>query len=177
MGLLKSSVLVAILVAATSARAEDVGAYGSIQTVGLFTAACLRLANDQGQMRTLMTKRVPRLTDQARAALMPGKLGIGFDASTARDRLALISEDDGTCTAIGERADDRQTIERLEAALKTLNAVYKLEREGDDPRTPALHHRFYAVSLAGRSYSLVTSTSVAPDHMQAFLTLAPKPPL
>ncbi len=83
------------------------------------------------------------MPEQARAAFLHGAPGQAFDASAAGVKLALLSSDDGICSAVTDQATQPQVTEALETGLREAGLTFRLVIERDDKQISAIHDREY----------------------------------
>ncbi|HTH98016.1 MAG TPA: hypothetical protein VL574_11405 [Stellaceae bacterium] len=147
------------------------------ELVRLFAHTCLIYPGRTAALRTMLdSHHIPALSDKAAALFLPGGKGKGYDTSTAGNRMALLSEDGDICTVLGERADSKAVVSLIESGLKSLHSNAHFVGEDNDPATSDLHHRHYDLTTkSGKPYELIVSTSAAPNHIQAIITIGPKP--
>jgi hypothetical protein len=145
---------------------------GTTQVVGLFIATCVRFAGDPKSVRTFMSEHhVPELNPQGRAIFLRDHVGIGFDASNRVTRLALVSEDNGVCSAFAGQADRSRIGPLLESVAKRQG--FALSPIGGNAHEAASSSS-YQVKIKDHLYKLiVSSNSVVGASVQAAITLAP----
>ncbi len=146
---------------------------GTQQVVGLFTSACVQLGGNPSAVRAFMNQRhVPELNPQGRAIFLRDHQGVGFDASNKLSRMALVSEDNGVCTAFVESADISQVVPLLESTLK--NAGIQLTENGER-ETEGASSRFYKLATRGREFNLIITVNprASLGGVKAILTLPP----
>jgi hypothetical protein len=168
-----ASVALAATVSVACGQAPDPQVEGARQVVGLFASTCIRFAGNVAGLRVFMTERhVPELTSDGRAIFLRGRHGVGFDATNKVTRLALISEDNGVCSAFADRADKMRSVELIEAVVKRQGiAVTKRS----DQESGAAHSHVYELIIGNKPFTLVFSTNPnSGATIQIALTLAPK---
>jgi len=145
---------------------------GTTQVVGLFIATCVRFAGDPKSVRTFMNEHhVPELNPQGRAIFLRDHVGVGFDATNRVTRLALVSEDNGVCSAFAGQADRSRIAPLLESVAKRQGFVLSpISGTAHEPASSDFHQ----VKIKDHLYKLVVSSnSVAGASVQAAITLAP----
>jgi hypothetical protein len=146
---------------------------GARQAVGLFTRTCLQYPNNPAALRSFMVgHHVPELNAEGRAIFLKGRSGVGFDATNQITRLAVVSEDNGTCTVFAEKADAIEIAGLIEAAFKKLNAEVTGQNEVN---TGPGHSHVYNLIINSLPFTFVWSANAnQAGAVQAALTLAPK---
>jgi hypothetical protein len=115
---------------------------------------------------------VPELNAEGRAFFLKGRSGVGFDATNQFTRLALVSEDNGTCAVFAEKADAIELASLIDAAFKKLN----IERTSQSEEiTDRGHAHIYSLVIDSLPFTFVWSTNAdQAGAIQAAITLAPK---
>ncbi len=146
---------------------------GAKQVAGLFASTCVRFAGNPIDLRNFMKDRhVPELNPQGRSIFLRDHVGVGFDTTNRVTRLALVSEDNGLCSAFAAQADAAQATSLIEAAAKAqgLNLVRTGQKETD-----GAHSTVYEVNIKDRPYKLVLSSNPLSDaSVQIAITLSPQ---
>ena len=117
---------------------------------------------------------LPPVPEKARVAFLRGVPGQAFDGSTAEGRLALISADDGTCSAAAEQATQQAVIDAVEAGFRQAGLTSTLVTERDDTVLTAIHDRVYRVTKGKRSWQVLMATVSGGKGGQAMLTASPR---
>jgi len=167
-----------ILAAATAAPAQEApqAGAGARQVVGLFLQTCVRFAGDVPGLRARLAElRLPSLRPEALAALRRGDAGVGYDATNRSARLALVSEDDGLCSAFAGEADGEETTATFESAVRRSGGEFRAEGEDGAARTATGRSWRYGLTVRGRDYLVVISADTRPGDVQAILSLSPRP--
>jgi hypothetical protein len=151
---------------------QSLQADGTPQLVGLFTATCIHFAGDPTNLREFMKEHhVPELSEQARAIFLRNHIGVGFDASNKVTRLALVSEDNGVCSAFAGQANASDLLPSLTLMLKARGL--DVAQDGGKEMGKATAD-FYKVKINDHLYKLVVSENFAPEAaVQAAITLSP----
>jgi hypothetical protein len=148
---------------------------GAQQVVGLFMQSCVHFAGDaQGLRNWLAQQQVPQMQQQISAMFLTGRPGVAYDASVPGERLAVVSANDRSCSAYADMADPAATVATLEAALRQSGISARLQGAPPDQQDPTLQHREYAATIAGHRFLILTTTTTAPNKVQAALTLRPQ---
>jgi hypothetical protein len=149
---------------------------GARQVVGLFTATCIRFAGNPKSLREFMkSHRVPELNHQGQLIFLQGHQGVGFDATNNVTRLALVSEDNGVCSAFAGEIDPSQITSLMVAALRARGFdLIKAERKEMAGLDQSHISSFYKVKIKDHLYKLVSSESFgSPLSVHAAITLSP----
>lgn len=149
---------------------------GANEVVGLFVQTCLKYAANPNALRTwLAQQQAPEMPAQMRDYFLAGRKGMVYDVSYRAIRLALASADDGSCSAYAETADPGLTLSDLRQALQQGNVAATEQAVPPDTQHPNLQHTNFRVTLEGRPYSVLTTTTPAPQQgqVQVALTLRP----
>ena len=117
---------------------------------------------------------LPPVPEKARAAFLRGVPGRVFDGSAAEVRLALISADDGTCSATAEQATQQAVNEAVEAGFRQAGLTFTLMGERDDTVLSAIHDRTYRVTKGKRGWQVLVATVNGDKGGQAMLTATPQ---
>ena len=161
---------------APPATAQADPAEGANEVVGLFAQTCLKYAGNAAALRSwLVQQQAPEMPAEMRSFFLGPRQGMVYDVSYQADRLALVSADDGSCSAYAEVADPAQTVQNLQQAMQEGQVPLTVQGDHPDQRDPSLQHRDYRATLAGRPYLvLVTTTAAAASgKVQAVITLRP----
>jgi hypothetical protein len=156
-------------------RPSDPKELGAAEVVGLLMDTCVHFAGNPGGLRAWLAQQgVPDMAGEGRPLFLGKRTGKVYDASEENLRLALVSADDGSCSAYAEIADPALTTQYLEEALgQSKNAFTRLE-DRPDQQDPSLHHRDYRVSIGSRQWLILVTTTAAQGRIQAALTMRPQ---
>ena len=156
--------------AAASKDAEE----GARQVVGLFLKACVNFAGDRAGLRDWVKQTgLPPLPDPAQDAFLYGLPGIVYDATALNQKLVLVSEDNGSCSAVAANADGTLVIDELERTLKAGQVTLQVTRDATDAKESALRHREYTAAGPRRQWQMLVSIVQAPGGGAAMLTANP----
>ena len=145
------------------------------QLAGLFVQGCMAFAGNPPAVRAwAAANNLPALPEPPTKAFLHGAPGRAFDASMPGTKLALVSSDDGICSAVTDKATTQATADGLEAALTQAGVTFRLAIDRDDSRDKALHFREYLATRNGRSWRILAATVHDPAGGQAMLTAAPE---
>jgi hypothetical protein len=145
------------------------------ELVGLFIQGCLPFAGNAPALRNWAnTTGLPTVPEQARSALLHGAPGQVFDASAAGVKLALVSSDDGICSAVTDQATRQAVTDALEAGFRQAGLAFRLVTERDDAQVSAIHDREYLVAKDKRGWRVLAATVKADQGGEAMLTAAPE---
>jgi hypothetical protein len=145
------------------------------ELVGLFIQGCMAFAGDAPALRDwVRLTGLPPVPEQARAAFLRGVPGQVFDGSAAEVRLALVSADDGTCSAVAEQAMQPAVADAMEAGFRQAGLTFSLVVERDDTVLSAIHDREYLVSKGKRRWQVLVTTVNGVKGGEAMLTAAPR---
>jgi len=145
------------------------------ELAALFVRSCLPYAGRPAALRQWAARmKLPAVPDPARRAFLNGAPGQVFDASTATEKLAVLSSDDGICAVVTDHAGDGETAAALSLALTGAGVTFRLVIERDDRENPKLHHREYLAAVKGRAWRILAATVHDPSPGQAMLTAAPE---
>ena len=143
--------------------------------MGLFVQGCLPFAGNPGALRGWAKQAgLQPVADPAKAAFLHGAPGQVFDASVAGTKLALISSDDGICSAVTEQAATNQVSDALEAGLTRAGLAFRLVIERDDSRMNAIHDREYLATKDKLGWRILEATVKDGHGGEAMLTAAPE---
>jgi hypothetical protein len=157
-----------------AARADDPGSSAATQVVGLFVQSCVRFVGNAADLRQWAHQTgLPLLPKEAQQSFLYGLPGEVYDASTPDDKLVLISEDGGSCSALAESANGEAVAATLERVMRAAHIAFMLTHEDDDTEEKALHHRSYAVSRGGRQWQMLVSTVKDTASGEVMLTANP----
>jgi hypothetical protein len=128
------------------------------QVVGLFMQSCVRFAGDPDGLRAWAPKAgMQPLPAQGQRAFLYGLPGVVFDASTKSDKLVVISENEGACSAMSESASGPVVVKTLEQGLQQAHIDFTMTHEDDDQQEKTLHHREYTASQGDRRWEMLIS--------------------
>jgi hypothetical protein len=145
------------------------------ELVGLFLQGCLPFAGHPSALRDWARGfGLPPVPEQARAAFLHGAPGQAFDASAAGVKLALLSSDDGICSAVTDHAMQPQVAEALETGLREAGLTFRLVVERDDKQISAIHQREYLAAKDKQAWRILASTVKGDQGGEAMLTAAPE---
>jgi hypothetical protein len=151
--------------------ADDPAQDSAHQVVGLFLKACVNFTGDRSGLREWAKQTgLPPLPEAASDAFLHGLPGVVYDASAQKQKLVLISEDNGSCSAIAEKADGPMVIDELERILKASQVTLTVTRDRTDPKESALRHREYTAAGAKREWEMLVSIVQTPGGGGAMLT-------
>jgi len=163
------------LVMISGAHAEQASDQRSLQVAGLFMQTCVRFSGNPAGLRSLLSeKKVPVLPKEVSGRFLGSRPGIAFDASNKFDRLAVVSHDDGSCTAFSEGADGDQAVAAVEKFLEASKIQFRLIDDYPDKRASDLRHRTYEASSGERKWGLMLSTAPTPGRIHVMFTALPK---
>lgn len=174
--------LLATMVAAAAAFAQPASAQApgnaspaAAQMIGLFTQTCVQFAGRPEALRDFLGKRgVPELNEAGKAIFLRERKGVGFDASNKVTRLALVSENNGTCTAFMGEGSNADIVPQLHSFLKGLSVQATQVSDEQKPEGRSVVDR---LTIGDRAYLLVISTNNQPAApIQAAVTLSPAAP-
>jgi hypothetical protein len=117
---------------------------------------------------------LPQVPDQARTAFLHGAPGQVFDASAAGTKLALVSSDDGLCSAVTDRATEQPVTDALEAGFRQAGLTFRLVIERDDANVTEIHDREYLAARDKRGWRVLEATVKGDKGGEAMLTAAPE---
>jgi hypothetical protein len=112
--------------------------------------------------------------DQARAAFLHGAPGQAFDGSIPEVKLALVSSDDGICSAVTNQATQQAVADALEAGFRQAGLAFRLVIERDDARVSEIHDREYLAAKDKRAWRILAATVKGDKGGEAMLTAAPE---
>jgi hypothetical protein len=145
------------------------------ELAGLFIQGCMEFAGDAPALRDWAKQTgLPPVPEQARAAFLRGVPGQAFDASAAEGRLALISADDGTCSAAAEQATRQAVDDAVEAGFRQAGLAFTMVLERDDTVLSSIHDRVYRVTKEKRGWQVLVATVSGDKGGQAMLTATPQ---
>jgi hypothetical protein len=128
------------------------------QVVGLFMQSCVRFAGDPDGLRAWAPKAgMQPLPEQGQRAFLYGLPGVVFDASTKSDKLVVISENEGACSAMSESASGPLVVKTLEQVMQQAHIDFTMTHEDDDQQEKTLHHREYTASQGNRHWEMLIS--------------------
>jgi hypothetical protein len=164
----------ALVSVSLSARAAEPSATAAAQIVGLFMQSCVRFAGHTDGLRAWALgagmKLLPAAGQEAFLSGLPGQV---FDASTRQDKLVLISEDAGACSATAESASGAEVVKELEQVMRSSHIDFTMTHEDDDKVEKALHHREYTASQGARQWEMLVSTVKDAAAGEVMLTTSP----
>ena len=150
-------------------------AAGPEELVGLFIQGCLPFAGDAAGLRQWAGQTgLQPVPEQARAAFLHGAPGQVFDGSVAGVRLALVSSDDGLCSAVTDQATQQSVADALEAGFRQAGLGFRLAIERDDAQINAIHHREYLAAKGKRGWRVLAATVKGDKGGEAMLTAGPE---
>jgi hypothetical protein len=117
---------------------------------------------------------LPPVPEKSRVAFLRGVPGQAFDGSAAEGRLALISADDGTCSAAAEQATQQAVNDAVEAGFHQAGLTFTLVTERDDTVLTTIHDREYRVNKGKRGWQVLVATVNGDKGGQAMLTASPR---
>lgn len=140
-------------------NADPAAADAAAQLVGLFMQSCVRFAGDPDGLRAWAPKAgMQPLPPQGQQAFLYGLPGVVFDASTKSDKLVVISENEGACSAMTQSASGPLVVKTLEQVMQQAHIDYTMTHEDDDQQEKTLHHREYTAALGNRHWDMLIST-------------------
>jgi hypothetical protein len=162
---------VALIVAASSARAVDSSNTAARQVTGLFMQSCLRFAGDKDGLRNWARKiGLQALPAAVQERFLYGSPGTVFDASNQNGKFVLVSEDGGACSAIAAMARGPDAIADLEKDMNEAKITYRMTAERRDAEENLVQHREYVASRGDRNWLLSISTVEGTAGGQVMLT-------
>ena len=145
------------------------------ELVGLFIQGCLPFAGNAPALRAWAKDTgLPPVPEQARAAFLHGAPGQVFDGSIAGVKLALVSSDDGICSAVTDQATQQAIADALEAGFRQAGLAFRLVIERDDSRVSQIHDREYLAAKNKRGWRVLAATVKGDTGGEAMLTAAPE---
>lgn len=143
--------------------------------MGLFVQGCLPFVGNKAALRDWAVKSgMPEAAEPARAAFLHGAPGKVFDASAADAKLALVSSDDGLCSAVTDQATEQAVTDALEAGFRQAGLTFRLVVERDDARVKAIHDREYLAARGKIGWRVLAATVKGDKGGEAMLTAAPE---
>jgi hypothetical protein len=137
---------------------DPAAADAAAQVVGLFMQSCVRFAGDPDGLRAWAPKAgMQPLPAQGQQAFLYGLPGVVFDASTKSDKLVVISENEGACSAMSESASGPLVVKTLEQVMQQAHIDFTMTHEDDDQQEKTLHHREYTASQGTRHWEMLIS--------------------
>ena len=165
------AVLAGSLTVAMPAHADDPPVVNAKQVAGLFMHSCMQFAGDKEGLRGWAKKTgLPELPADVAESFLYGLPGVVFDASNKDGKFVLVSEDDGSCSAIAEIASGPSVITNLEQDMNEAKITFKVTSEKNDTEEKSLEHREYLATQGDRGWLLLVSTVKASDGGQVMLT-------
>jgi hypothetical protein len=154
------------------AQAEN---FSAVQTGGLFIQTCVRFSGDKDGLRQFLAdKHMPVMNSAGSGYFLDdGRSGVVYDASNRSGRLAVVSHDDGSCTATSESADGDTAVGAVESFLRDSHIAFKLTGDHPNAHATAVRERSFDASFGPRRWQLVLGTSSAPRRMHAIFTASP----
>lgn len=159
-----------------AAQAATTPSEGAAEVVGLFGATCVHYAGNAAGLRGWLTQEhAPEMPAELRSFFLAGRQGQVYDVSSQSARLALVSADDNTCSVYADIADPALVQRGLESAMQQAQLQFTTQGDHPDQQDPTLRHRDYSVTLNGRPWLVLVTTTTAPSagKPQADLTLRP----
>src|SRR5579863_5456591 len=140
------------------AAPDPAAADAAAQVVGLFMQSCVRFAGDPDGLRAWAPKAgMQPLPTQGQQAFLYGLPGVVFDASTKSDKLVVISENEGACSAMSASASGPLVVQTLEQVMQQAHIDFTMTHEDDDQQEKTLHHREYTASQGARHWEMLVS--------------------
>ncbi len=162
-------VALAVLLCMAAGPAQD----NATELVGLFGQSCLRFAGDrQGLRDWAQSIGLHELPPEGEQAFLYGSPGKVFDATNAVGKFVVVSNDDGSCAAIAQRADGAALTADLEQSLRAAGIAFTVTQDKDDSAENSLHHRDYAASKDTLRWHILVGT-VRDKPGTAMLTAMP----
>jgi hypothetical protein len=145
------------------------------ELVGLFIQGCLPFAGDAPALRAWAGQTgLSPVPEQARAAFLNGAPGQVFNGSVAGVKLALVSSDDGICSAVTDQATQQAVTDALEAGFRQAGLGFRLLIERDDAQVSTIHDREYVALKDKRVWRILAATVKGGTGGEAMLTAGPK---
>jgi hypothetical protein len=145
------------------------------ELVGLFIQGCLPFVGDAPALRAwAQSTGLPPVAEQARAAFLHGAPGQVFNGSVAGVKLALVSSDDGICSAVTDQATQQAVSDALEAGFHQAGLGFRLLIERDDAQVNTIHDREYVAVKDKRVWRILAATVKGDTGGEAMLTAGPK---
>jgi hypothetical protein len=145
------------------------------ELAGLFIQGCLPFAGDAAALRDWARRTgLPPAPEQARAAFLHGAPGQVFDGSAAEAKLALVSSDDGLCSAVTDRVTQQEVADALEAGMRQAGLAFRLAIQRDDASISTIHDREYLATKDNRGWRILAATVKGDTGGEAMLTAAPE---
>jgi hypothetical protein len=153
------------------AAPDAADADAAAQVVGLFMQSCVRFAGDPDGLRAWAPQAgMQPLPAQGQQAFLYGLPGVVFDASTKSDKLVVISENEGACSAMSESASGTLVVKTLEQVMQQAHIDFTMTHEDDDQQEKTLHHREYTASLGDRHWEMLISVVKGATPGEVMLT-------
>jgi len=147
---------------------------GAAEVVGLLMETCVHFAGDPAGLRSWLAQQgAPEIPPEGRAMFLGKRTGKAYDASEENLRLALVSADDGSCSAYAEFADPALTAKYLEEALRQSKDAFTTQGDQADQQDPSLQHRDYRVTIGSKPWLILLTTTTGQGKIQAALTMRP----
>ena len=145
------------------------------ELAGLFMQACIPYAGNPKLLRAWASSTgLPELPEAARRLFLRGAKGTVFDASVPPGKYALISSDDGLCSAVTNQANGSAVVAALETDLRAANIAFRLAIERDDKQENQIYDREYLATKNGHGWRILAATVRDPQGGQAMLTAGPE---
>jgi hypothetical protein len=145
------------------------------ELTGLFIQGCLPFVGDPAALRAWAGQTgLPPVVEQARAAFLHGAPGQVFNGSVAGVKLALVSSDDGICSAVTDQATQQAVSDALEAGFRQAGLGFRLLIERDDAQVNTIHDREYVAVKDKRVWRILAATVKGDTGGEAMLTAGPK---
>jgi hypothetical protein len=145
------------------------------ELVGLFIQGCLPFVGDAAGLRQWAGQTgLSPVPEQARAAFLHGAPGQVFNGSVAGVKLALVSSDDGICSAVTDQATQQAVSDALEAGFRQAGLGFRLLIERDDAQVNTIHDREYVAVKGKRVWRVLAATVKGDTGGEAMLTAGPK---
>ena len=153
------------------AAPDPAAADAAAQVVGLFMQSCVRFAGDPDGLRAWAPKAgMQPLPAQGQQAFLYGLPGVVFDASTKSDKLVVISENQGACSAMSESASGPLVVKTLEQVMQQAHIDFTMTHEDDDQQEKTLHHLEYTASQGTRHWEMLISVVKGATPGEVMLT-------
>lgn len=120
--------------------------------------SCARFVGNRQGLRDWAAKAgLSEVPAEGEAAFLHGAPGRVFDATNAAGKFVVVSPDDGSCSAVAERADGGAVIADVEARLRDSGVAVTLAGETDDKAVRGVRHREYVVSQDRQAWQILLS--------------------
>jgi hypothetical protein len=167
------AMILAIALPGPRAVADSQAETRSSQLAGLFVQSCIRFTgNTDGLRGWAMAASLIELPKAGEAVFLNGSPGKVFDATNDTGKYVVVSQDNGTCSAIAEAADGPALMTDMEQALRDAGIAVTLTDQQQDAQVKAIRHRSYAVSQGAQAWR-VRASFLADRPGTAMLTASP----